>query len=88
MVATAFFSCAILFAADPTAPDVKPGMTPDEVRTTLGGAPKKIARQVMYGHYHEVWFYEKPQPHWVEFDCRKGAEARVVNVHAEIRTKP
>jgi hypothetical protein len=82
-----FFSCAIASAAD-ALPALKAGMTPDEVRTLLGGPPRKTARQVMYGHYHEVWFYDQPQPVWVEFDCRKGAEARVINVHTEIRTKP
>lgn len=62
-------------------------MTADEVRTELGGAPKRMARQVMHGHYHEVWYYEKPQPVWVVFDCRKGVEARVINVHSGIRPK-
>lgn len=88
MVGSVVFSCAILFAAGAPPPDIKPGMTPGEVRAAFGGAPKKIARQVMHGHYHEVWLYEKPQPIWVEFDCRKGTEARVINVHGEIRTKP
>ena len=83
------FSCAIIFAADaPPPPAVKPGMTADEVRTALGGPPRKIARQVMHGHYHEVWHYDKPHPLWVEFDCRKGIEARVINVHSGIRSKP
>lgn len=82
-------SCGVNFAADGViSPPVRVGMTSEEVRVALEGPPRKVARQVMHGHYHEMWYYEKPQPLWIEFDCRKGREGRVITVHSGIRPKP
>jgi hypothetical protein len=87
--ATLLVSCEVNLAADiPMSPPLRIGMSPEEVRAALEGPPRKVARQVMHGHYHEVWYYEKPHSLWIEFDCRKGREGRVITVHPEIRPKP
>lgn len=62
-------------------------MTVTEVRK-LAGPPAKVARQVLHGHYHEVWLYEKPEPLYVEFDCRRGHEPRVINVQPASKPRP
>jgi hypothetical protein len=56
-------------------------MTMAEVREALGGKePKRIARQILHGHYLEQWIYEEPSALVIEFDCVKGrASSRVIN---------
>jgi hypothetical protein len=62
------------------APIARPGMTPNEVRALLGN-PKSISRQVLYRRYMEQWTYGNPAYLWVEFNCTKGQELHVQNVH-------
>ena len=81
-------SCRSIWQLAPVSLPIRIGMSPEEVRAALDGPPKKVARQVMHGHYHEIWYYEKPHPLWIEFDCRKGREGRVITVQPEIRLKP
>ena len=67
---------------------VRPGMTAEEVRGVLGGPPKRIARQILYKRYLELWTYDQFSPLWLEFNCLKGQEPRIVNVHSEIKVQP
>jgi hypothetical protein len=79
----------VLFAAaPPPAVEVRSGMSMDEVRAIILHPPVRIARQVLHGHYHEVWYYDSPRPLWIEFDCRKAVEARVINVRSGIKRTP
>lgn len=73
-----------IWAALPVAPDHDPiriGMSADEVRAKLG-PPKRIARQVLYRYYVEMWSYDDPAPIWFEFYCRKGQQPRLITVHS------
>src|SRR5262245_58660903 len=54
-------------AAEP-APSVRQGMTSEEVRAALG-KPQRVARQILYGRYQEMWTYEQPSLVRVEFNC-------------------
>src|SRR5260221_8080989 len=45
------------------------------------GTPDRKARQVLYRRYLEQWIYLEPEGLWVEFDCLKGQEPRVLDVH-------
>jgi hypothetical protein len=54
--------------------------TPAEVRQVLG-APRGVARQILYRRYLEQWAYDAPLPLYVVFDCHKGEEPRLQSVH-------
>ena len=54
------------------------GMSAGEIRESLG-LPERISRQILDGRYIEQWTYEGRRL-LVEFDCRKGQEARVLTV--------
>jgi hypothetical protein len=58
---------------NPTRPFAKlqRGMTPDQVRD-LVGAPKLIARQILYHRYREQWVYDTSTPIRLTFDCSRG----------------
>jgi hypothetical protein len=73
-------------AAEP-APPVRQGMTPEEVRAALG-KPQRIARQILYGRYQEMWTYEQPSLVRVEFNCLRGQPPHVINVHSGTIAKP
>jgi hypothetical protein len=60
---------------------LKPGLTADEVRQILG-PPKRVARQILYMRYREMWTYEVPFDLLIDFDGRKGASPRLISVHA------
>jgi hypothetical protein len=60
------------------------GMGAEEVRKLLGD-PSRIARQILYRRYVEQWTYEDPAGLWIELNCLKGEEARVLAVHAPER---
>jgi hypothetical protein len=47
------------------------GMTPEQVRRQVG-APKRIARQILYHRYREQWLYDTPSPICLTFDCPRG----------------
>ncbi len=66
---------------------IQRGMTPYQVRGRLG-PPKRVGRQILYKRYLEQWTYDGPGPLIVEFDCVKGQEAHVLNVHQPNPTKP
>src|ERR1700722_5188275 len=38
---------------------VRPGLTAEQVRQVLG-APKRVARQILYLRYFEQWVYDAP----------------------------
>ncbi|HEY7327406.1 MAG TPA: hypothetical protein VH592_07200 [Gemmataceae bacterium] len=57
---------------------LKRGMTPDQVRK-LVGAPKHIARQILYHHYREQWVYDAANPVRLTFDCPRGQKAQLLN---------
>jgi hypothetical protein len=61
---------------------LRPGMTPVEVRKLLG-PPQRVARQVLYHRYLEQWVYDAPAPVRVEFDCPSGQPARLVSVTSD-----
>ena len=61
------------------------GMRPDAVRQLLG-PPRRVTRQVIYQRYLEQWHYGSPAVSWVEFECRRGQEARLRGVHPPIST--
>jgi hypothetical protein len=50
---------------------LRPGMNLEQVREVLG-APRRIARQILYQRYLEQWLYDTPLPLRLEFDCRRG----------------
>jgi hypothetical protein len=60
---------------------VKAGMAADAVRQLLR-APDRTARQILYRRYLEQWIYVNPEGLWIEWDCQKGQEPRVLSVHA------
>lgn len=47
------------------------GMTPEQVRQHVG-APKRIARQILYHRHVEQWVYDSPKAARLQFDCRRG----------------
>ena len=53
------------------------GMTPEQVRE-LVGAPRRIARQILYHRYREQWIYEVPLPLRLTFECRRGQKPRLL----------
>jgi hypothetical protein len=55
--------------------------TQEEVRRLLG-PPGRISWQVLYRHQIEQWIYEDPAPLRINFDCAKGLEPQLVNVHS------
>jgi hypothetical protein len=59
---------------------VRPGMAADAVRQLLG-QPNRIARQILYRRFLEQWIYDEPAGLWIEWDCLKGQEPRVLTVH-------
>jgi len=61
------------------------GMTAAAVRAKYG-APKRIARQILYRRHLEVWTYDGPTPLQIEFDCPRGEDATVLSV--QTRGKP
>jgi hypothetical protein len=68
-------------------PHVKQGMSAGEVRDRLG-APKKVARQILFRRHLEQWTYDAPIPVRVELDGVRGQEPRVVSVHPLRSEKP
>jgi hypothetical protein len=50
---------------------LKPGMTPEQVRQTVG-APKHISRQILYHRYREQWTFDPPLSVRLTFDCPRG----------------
>jgi hypothetical protein len=60
---------------------VRAGMSIEEVQTLLG-PPNRIARQILYRRCAEQWIYDTPEGLWINWDCLKGQEPRVLSVHA------
>jgi hypothetical protein len=58
------------------------GMTPAEVRQTLG-PPNHVARQILYHRYLEQWIYNAPRSMRVEFDCPRGRPASLLSATSE-----
>jgi hypothetical protein len=56
------------------------GMSADEVRKLLG-SPDHTARQILDRRYVEQWSYDDPPGFWIELDCVKGQDPRVIGVH-------
>lgn len=54
------------------------GMTPEQVRQ-LVGAPKQIARQILYHRYREQWIYDAPVPVRLTFDCPRGQKPQLLS---------
>jgi hypothetical protein len=63
------------------------GMTPTQVRSLLG-PPRRVARQILYKRYLEQWQYDTPLSVVVEFDCVKGRDPHVLNVHQAAGARP
>jgi hypothetical protein len=59
---------------------VRTGMTAAEVSEVMG-KPTQSARQILYRRYREQWYYSNLPGVWIEFDCFKGQDPRVVAVH-------
>jgi hypothetical protein len=59
--------------------ELRPGMSAAEVRQKLG-APRRTARQILYGRYLEQWTYDAPLQVRIEFDWRKGQERQILTV--------
>jgi hypothetical protein len=55
------------------------GMTPEQVRQ-LVGAPKQIARQILYHRYREQWIYDPPISVRLTFDCRRGQKPQLLSL--------
>ncbi len=53
------------------------GMTSEQVRKRLG-APKHIARQILYHRYLEQWIYEAPRAVRLTFDCPRGQKPQLL----------
>jgi hypothetical protein len=53
------------------------GMTPDQVRQRVG-APKRIARQILYHRHLEQWIYDPPSPARLQFDCPRGQVPQLI----------
>ncbi len=47
------------------------GMSPEQVRQRVG-APKRVARQILYHRYLEQWIYDPPHAARLQFDCPRG----------------
>lgn len=58
------------------------GMTPEQVRQ-LVGAPKRIARQILYHRYREQWLYDAPIPIRLTFDCPRGQKPELLVLPAQ-----
>jgi hypothetical protein len=56
---------------------LKRGMTPEQVRQRVG-APKHIARQLLYHRYREQWIYDAPNSVRLTFDCRRGQKPQLL----------
>jgi hypothetical protein len=65
-------------APKPDFAKLKRGMTPQQVRQ-LVGAPKHIARQILYHRYREQWIYDAPTPVRLTFDCPRGQKPQLLN---------
>lgn len=57
---------------------LKRGMTPEQVRQ-LVGAPKQIARQILYHRYREQWVYDASVPVRLTFDCPRGQKPQLLS---------
>ncbi len=66
---------------------VRPGMTPDEVRRLLG-PPERVARQILYRRYLEQWIYDPPLSLRIGWDCLSGQDPQVQTVQATTPEKP
>jgi hypothetical protein len=66
---------------------VHPGMTPKQVREMLD-EPTRISRQILHRRQLEQWYYDKPIPLWIEFNCVKGQEPYVLTVQGIGPAKP
>jgi hypothetical protein len=53
------------------------GMSPEKVRQ-LVGAPKRIARQILYHRHREQWIYDGPLPIRLTFECPRGQKPRLL----------
>jgi hypothetical protein len=53
------------------------GMSPEQVRQRVG-APKRIARQILYHRHLEQWIYDVPVPARLQFDCPRGQVPQLV----------
>jgi hypothetical protein len=56
---------------------LEPGMTPEQVRERVG-APKRIARQILYHRYFEQWIYDRPHFARLQFNCLRGRKPQLV----------
>lgn len=56
---------------------LEPGMTPEQVREWVG-APKRIARQILYHRSFEQWIYDHPHFARLKFDCPRGRKPQLV----------
>jgi hypothetical protein len=65
---------------------IRPGMTAAQVRELLG-APKRVARQILYARYVEQWTYDDPAVR-IEFDWRKGQEKQIQTVQLLTTPRP
>ncbi len=65
--------------------NLKRGMTPEQVRQ-LVGAPKRIARQILYHRYREQWVYDAAVPMRITFDCPRGQNPQLLS-YSEIPGK-
>src|SRR5438552_14231884 len=61
-------------------PQIGKGMTAEQARKLLG-APDHTSRQILYRRYAEQWTYDNPAGLWIELDCVKGQDPRVIGVH-------
>jgi hypothetical protein len=55
------------------------GMSAAEVRDRLG-APRRIARQLIYHRYLEQWLYDAPRSARLEFECNRGQPVLLIEV--------
>ena len=53
------------------------GMTPEQVREQVG-APKRVARQILYHRYLEQWVYDHPVSARIQFDCPRGQKPQLL----------
>jgi hypothetical protein len=56
--------------------------SPQRLQQILGGPPRRVARQILYQRHLEQWFYDKPAPLRLDFDCRPGQPPRLTGVAA------
>ncbi len=54
------------------------GMTPEQVRRFMG-APKQMARQILYHRYREQWIYDAPFLIRLTFDCPRGKKPQLLS---------